>query len=508
MIGLGAGIDYSLLVTSRFREAMATGRDRMTAASMAGATAGRTVLVSGLCVVFGFGALSLTPTSELRSVGLAGLLVVAAAVLLSVTLVPALLAAVGDWIDRPLWLSRRLRALRGQGVWERWGTAIVRHRWWALSGGVLVVLVLASPLALLRIGVPQAGWYPPEAESSRAAERLKEAGIGGELLPVEFLVVAPEGERAVSIDRLTALKRFTDSLAADPRVARVRGPLSLREGMSLLGYASLYGDLDGARRRHPELFGAYLSHDASVARVQVVLHDTVSLGAGMRLVRDLRSAHAVDGSQLRGATVLVGGFAAAQVDDETALRDAFPLMVALILGTTGIVLFAMLRSVLMPLKAIVLNALSVAGAFGSLVLVFQLGVGRSLVGLDEPLEALFIHVLVMIFAISFGMSMDYEVFLIARIREAVARSGNDTTATVAGLSATAGVITNAAAIMVVVFGAFAFSRIMMARLLGFGLAAAILIDATVVRLVIVPAFMRIAGKWNWWPGLKRVQRAR
>ncbi len=508
MIGLGAGIDYSLLITSRFREALRAGRDSESAANLAGATAGRTVLVSGLCVVFGFGALSLTPTSEVRSVGLAGLIVVAVAVLLSVTLVPALLAAVGSWLDRPLWLSRRLGAWRGRGVWERWGTAIVRRRWWALSGGILAVAVLASPLVLLQIGVPRGGWYPPEAESSRAAELLKVSGIGGELLPVEVLVVPAEGDRAVTMRRLTALKRFTDSLAADPRVARVRGPLSLRKGMSMLGYAALYGDMDGARERYPELFGTYLSDDGAVGRLQVVLQDSVSLSTGMRLVRDVRSITESEGHGLGDAAVLVGGFAAAQVDEEAALRSAFPVMVALILGATGLMLAVTLRSLLMPIKAILLNALSVAGGFGLLVLVFQLGIGGTLVGLDAPLDALFVHVLVMVFAISFGMSMDYEIFLIARIREAFKRTGDDARATVDGLSATAGVITNAAAIMVVVFGAFAFSRITMARLLGFGLAVTILIDATVVRLVIVPAFMRIAGRWNWWPGMRDVKRER
>ena len=237
-----------------------------------------------------------------------------------------------------------------------------------------------------------------------------------------------------------------------------------------------------------------------------MLRDSVSLSTGMELVRHVRSGAESTGRELGDATVLVGGFAAAQVDEEAVLRSAFPGMVALILGATGLMLFVTLRSLMMPIKAILLNALSVAGGFGLLVLVFQLGVGGAIVGLDAPLDALFVHVLVMVFAISFGMSMDYEIFLIARIREAFRQTGDDEKATVDGLSATAGVITNAAAIMVVVFGAFAFSKLTMARLLGFGLAVTIFIDATVVRLVIVPAFMRIAGRWNWWPGMRDVKR--
>jgi RND superfamily putative drug exporter len=505
MIGLGAGIDYSLLVTTRFREARARGDSPSDAAVQTTATAGRTVLVSGLCVAFGFGALSLTPTSETRSVGLAGLMVVSAAVLLSVTLVPAILATTAQWLDRPVWLSARLARWHGLGVWERWGTVIVRHRWWALLGGLAVVGLLVLPISQLEVGVPKQGWFPEGAESTEATALLTGANLEGELLPIEVIVRAPEGDRVVSVNRLRGLKRFADSLAADPRVARVRGPVSLRSGMSLLGYAALYGDLDAARERQPELFGTFVSDDAATGRFQIILGDTTSLSTGMELVRELRAQAASQVGGQADLEVLVGGFAAAQVDEEAALKGAFPSMVALILGATGLMLFLMLRSLLMPVKAILLNALSVAGAFGLLVLVFQLGVGHRLVGLAYPTEALFIHVLVMVFAISFGLSMDYEVFLIARIKERYEAGRDDATATIEGLSHTAGVITNAAAIMVVVFGSFAFSKILMARLLGFGLAAAVLIDATIVRLVIVPAFMRIAGKWNWWPGGRRVQ---
>jgi RND superfamily putative drug exporter len=276
--------------------------------------------------------------------------------------------------------------------------------------------------------------------------------------------------------------------------------------MSLIGYLTLYGDLERARARYPELFGTYLSDDVSVARMELVLTDSASVTTAMHLVRELRRSAAEGLSGLEGATVLLGGFAAAQVDEEANLRAGFPGMVALILGASGLMLLVAFRSVLMPIKAIALNLLSLAGAFGMLVLVFQLGVGSRVFGLTEPTEALFIHVLVMVFAMSFGMSLDYEVFLIARIKEAVDAGLDDSTATVDALTTTAGVITSAAAIMVVVFGAFVFSRIPMAQLLAFGLAMAVLIDATIVRLVIVPAFMRIAGRWNWWPGAGNVKR--
>jgi RND superfamily putative drug exporter len=427
-------------------------------------------------------------------------MVIAAAVLLSVTFVPALLAATGNWIDRPAGLSAQLARWHRPGVWERWGSGIVRYRWWALLGGLALIGLLVLPLLWLNVGVPRQGWFPEGAESTDATALLAGANLEGELLPIELIVSSTTSERVVAANRLRGLKRFADSLATDSRIARVRGPVALRSGMSLLAYVALYGDLEAARERQPDIFGTFVSDDGAIGRFQIVLRDTTSLATGMELVRELRRATDAGIGGQADLDVLVGGFAAAQVDEESALKGAFPSMVLLILGATGIMLFVTLRSVLMPIKAILLNALSVASAFGLLVLVFQMGVGHTLVGMSAPTDALFIHVLVMVFAISFGLSMDYEVFLISRIKERVEAGRDDATATVEGLTATAGVITNAAAIMVVVFGSFAFSEILMARLLGFGLAAAILIDATVVRLVIVPAFMRIAGRWNWWPG--------
>jgi len=506
MIGLGAGIDYSLLVTNRFREERRAGADVLDAARQSATRAGRTVLVSGMCVVVGFGALLLAPTTEIRSVGLAGLLVAAAAMLLAVTFVPALLATTGPWLDRPAWLSRRILAMRRPMVWQRWGGVIVRHRWGALLLGLLAVGLLALPVTRLRIGPPREGWFPRGVEVGEAANMLDSSGLRGEILPLELLVVAPDGERVTSAARLRGLMRLSDSLAADPRVARVRGPVTLRRGMSLIGYLGLYGDLDRARARYPELFGTYLSTDASVARIEVILADSSSVMTATHLVRELRADARRGLPGLEGTSVLVGGFPAAQVDEEANLRAGFPGMVAMILGASGLMLLIAFRSLLMPIKAIALNLLSLAGAFGVLVLVFQFGVGGRLFGLAAPAEALFIHVLVMVFAMSFGMSLDYEVFLIARIKEAFDAGRDDATATVEALSTTAGVITSAAAIMVVVFGAFSFSRIPMAQLLAFGLAMAVLIDATIVRLVIVPAFMRIAGRWNWWPGARRVKR--
>jgi RND superfamily putative drug exporter len=213
--------------------------------------------------------------------------------------------------------------------------------------------------------------------------------------------------------------------------------------------------------------------------------------------------HASAGTRgLERAEIVVGGFAATSVDLQDDLLADLPSVVGLILATTGLMLFIAFRSLLVPLKAVLLNCLSVGAAFGVTVLVFQEGLGAGVLGLEGPTEAIFVVVPVLVFACVFGLSMDYEVFLLARIKEVFDRTGRNDHATMEGLSATASVITFAAVIMVLVFGVFAFARVLAVQFIGFGLAIAVLLDATIIRMILVPAIMHIAGRWNWWPGVR------
>ena len=500
MIGLGVGIDYSLLVVTRFREELKRGIRRTEAALRTMRTAGEAVVTSGLTVMVGFGALLLTPLVETRSVGLGGLIVVAIAVLLSVTLLPALLAIIGRGIDLPRGLAKRLAWYHAPLMWEKWARSLQRHPRRALALGGLAIAILTAPLLFLKIGLPSRHWWPTAAESGRGLEMLQEMGAGGVILPLRVVVEVPEGQRAAGAARLRGLRRLSDTLAADPRVKQVRSLVTLRPGLSLLQYSILYSDREQARADVGDFVDAYLSRDGRVTLLDVVPADTVSLGEAMDLVRDVR---ALAGSGIRGldsAEVRVGGYVAASLDFQEDLLARFPLMVALILAATGVMLAIAFRSVLVPLKAIVMNTLSVGATFGLIVLVFQYGIGGSLLGLDGPTDAIFVVVPVLVFAVVFGLSMDYEVFLLSRIKEAYDRTGRSDEATMEGLSATASVITSAALIMILVFGAFAFARVLVVQFLGFGLAVAVLLDATIIRMVLVPAFMQMAGKWNWWPG--------
>jgi putative drug exporter of the RND superfamily len=502
MVGLGVGIDYSLLVVTRFREELNRGLSSTDAATRTIQTAGSAVVTSGVTVVVGFAALLTTPLTETRSVGIGGLLVVAVAIGLATTFLPALLSLLGRNIDRPRWLARPLARFHAPTGWERWARWLGHRPWRAIAIGGGTMLLLMIPLSDMRIGLPARNWFPPNSPSAQGLQELQDMGASGIIQPTRIVVEFPAGESALGSRRLLALKALGDAIRHDPRVKEVRGVASIRPKMSALALAMFYSDPEAVRRKYPDFFNAYLSADGRTTLVDVIPRDSVSLTGMMEVARGARTVIHRGVRGLDGALLLVGGFAATSVDLQHDLLTRFPGIVALILGVTAVMLFIAFRSLLVPLKAVLLNCLSVGGAFGVTVLVFQHGVGGRLFGLDGPTDAIFVVVPVLVFAVVFGLSMDYEVFLLTRVKEVFDKTGRNDHATMEGLSSTASTITFAAAIMVVVFGVFAFSRVLAVQFMGFGLAVAVLLDATLIRMVLVPAIMHIAGRWNWWPGVR------
>jgi RND superfamily putative drug exporter len=502
MVGLAVGIDYSLLIVTRFREELNRGHGARGAAARSITTAGKAVVTSGITVAVGFASLLVTPITETRSIGIGGLFVVTSAVLLSVTLLPATLSYLGRSIDVPRWLARRLAWYHAPTSWERWARWLVHHPWQAIVMGGLTIAVITWPLAQIKIGLPRSRWFPENTESAEGVRLLESIGSRGALQPVRIVLQAPEGDRVVGTRYLRGLRRFSDSVKVDPRVGQVRGVVDLEPGMSMLQYVMLYSNVDAARARVPDFYSAYLSDDNRTTLMDVFLADTTSFTGSMDVVRRIRGVVQSGVQGLDSVEVLVGGFAASSVDLQDDLLEHFPTVILLVLIITAVMLAVAFQSVLVPVKAVALNCMSVLGAFGVTVLVFQNGFGAELFGLDGPTEAVMVVVPVVVFAVVFGLSMDYGVFLLARIKEAFDRSGRNDQATMEGLTATASVITSAAAIMIVVFGVFSFSRVLAAQMMGFGLAVAVFLDATVIRMVLFPAAMHIAGKWNWWPGVR------
>jgi RND superfamily putative drug exporter len=490
IVGIGVGIDYALFVVTRFREELRRGRSTGDAVVHSVETSGRAVLLSGLTVIVALAGMFLVDIAAFRSMAVGMMTVVFVAVAAALTLLPALLGMLGRRIERlhiPSLRGRAVDPARG-GFWHRWALAVMRKPWTALIGSVVVLLALAAPFASLRLGQPSPRALPADEGPRVSAERLAEAFGPGVSGPIEILVSTPGG--ATTADNLRAIGDLSQRLAADPDVAAVRslaGPVAVPAGTT---NPSALGELA------PAVMGlANWDRGADLARVTVVPRVEPSSQDANDLVDRVRTRHVADAG-LSGRAY-VGGQTAGNVDLSAEISSRMPLVVGLVLALSFLLLVMSFRSLLLPLKALVMNLLSVAASYGLIVALFQWGWGEDLLGFtSEGSIAAFVPLF--LFSILFGLSMDYEVFLLSRMREDYLRTGSNELAVAHGLEATARTITSAALIMVTVFAAFASSRVLPFKQMGFGLAAAVFLDATVVRTILVPAAMKLMGDWNWW----------
>ena len=488
LVGLGLGIDYALLMVSRFRESRSRGLSPDEAATEAARRAGRTVLLSGLPVMLGFAALLLVPLPELQSVGAGGLMVTVTSVMLATTLLPGVLAALGPRADgrhRPAGIAD------GGGLTQRWANFVVRRPLLVLLLAGAPLLLLASEGRRMRAELPPGDWLPADMESARAVRDLEAMGRGGAVHALRVLVQLPPGQAVTDPGGWRAVRRIADYIAADARVRRVRSLPSLLGGSE--PNAVLLAAAPVVVRQ------ALVSENGRIALVEVVPREGVPFHDVGRLVTSLRAVDAARLAGIPGTALLIAGTPAFNADYVNALVRYSPRVVLLVVIGTFVALAIGFRSVLVPLKAVLLNLLAVGAAFGAVVLVLQDGHLRWLVGMSAPLGAVFPAVPIVTFCIVFGLSMDYEVFLISRVLEARRAGASDSEAVAEGVARTAGTITSAAAIMIAVFAAFVLSGNLFMKTLGFALAVAVFLDATVVRLAVGPALLRLAGRWNWWP---------
>ena len=485
MIGIGVGIDYSLFILTRYREELRAGRVRIDAVGEAIATSGKAVFVSGLTVVVALSGTLLVNLAAFRSMGFGAMIAVAVAAAAALTLLPALFGIVGSKIDS-LSLKRRGRAEAG-GMWHRWATLVMKRPWVFLIGALAFIALLAAPAAHLELGSSGPGILPEDSSPRRALELVAEAFGAGSGGPIQIVI---DQSFDVRNEGFTAIHAIVAKIAEDDEVVRVEsiatlGPSRTRdEARSMVSSPQAKPFAD-----------RMISPDGTSTLLTVISrHDPISAEA-QDLVKRLRSE--LPAILPEGATLSVGGDPGLNLDIDTEIQEALPRVVGLVLALSFIVLLVFLRSILLPLKAILMNTASVAAAYGLVVYVFQDGHGEKLLsftsqGHVESFLPLFM------FCILFGLSMDYEVFLLARIREEYLRTRDNTEAVGWGLERTARIITSAAAVMVTVFGAFAFASLIPIKAMGFGLAAAVLLDATVIRIILVPATMRLMGDWNWW----------
>jgi RND superfamily putative drug exporter len=495
MLGLGLGIDYALLMVSRFREALAEGYDPGPAADIAAGQAGRTLIISATTVAIGFSALLTVPISELRSIGVAGLLVTVLSVMLCTFILPWVLGLLGHRIDAA---RVRLRARRfktqeslcaASERWVRWGSIITARPWTALLVAGIPLLMLALQARRISPGVPDHS-LPAAAESVQALHTLQDMGRSGIVQSLKVVLELPPQSPPLSPAGWVAVSRLTKRLQSDPRAEEVLS-LPALTGMS---------DTPDAVHDVPEsIRKSFLRSDSQATLIELLPTATLSPNQQVRWVREVRSWDVAAMTGVPGAVLRVGGIPALEADYESVVKERLPrVILGVILGSLLALLIG-LRSLFAAVKAILLNLLSVGASFGALVVVFQEGHGSKLFGLDGPTGTVYTIVPILSFAIVFGLSMDYEVFLVARVLEERRRGLSERSAVIEGLARTAGLITSAAAIMIAVFTAFTLGSFLVVQMLGFTLAAAVFIDATVVRIVVGPALLQLAGDWNWWP---------
>ena len=464
MMGLAVGIDYSLFVVQRFREERRRGLGRDDAIVTAGATASRSVLFSGITVVVALLGMLIVPDNLFRSLGAGAAFVVVVAVLAALTLLPAVLRLYGDRVD-----SVRIRipgrrsapSPAGSAFWARTTGVVIRHPVVSVVLSVGLLLAAAAPYASIRLGQAGVSSLPTDSVAHRAFSILNEQFSAGVIAPTEIAVDAPD--------------------VRDPAVGEAEQRLFTRLGQD-------------------PVFGQPSSRDASANDLTLI---TVPLTVdpqgepAREAISRLRNEYipaAFDGTAARA---LVTGATASGIDGTDVISDHTVTVFAFVLGMSFLVLLLVFRSIVVPLKAIVMNLLSVGAAYGLMVLVFQQGVGATLFGFQESPQ-IDAWIPLFMFAVLFGLSMDYHVFLLSRIRERFEHTRNNAESVAYGIQTTAGMITGAALIMVAVFAGFASGELVMFQQMGFGLAVAVLIDATIVRVVLVPASMELLGDRNWY----------
>jgi putative drug exporter of the RND superfamily len=509
LLGLGLGVDYSLLLTSRFREelaaragwrAMPVGPERdaardaavETAVRITVATAGRAVFFSGLTVLLGLIGLILFQFMILRSVGIAGAVVVGLAVLAALTLLPAILGVLGPRLDALA--IRRVAVTSGaEGPWARLARAVMRRPVAVLVPTLGLLLVLGFPFLHVRFNAPDATILPATVPSRASYELLAREFGEGAFAPLT-IAIRTQGP-ATAPATLAALYDYSRRLASDPRVTRVVSLVDVDPRLTLAQYQLLYSAPTGPPDRFIQATLAS-STAGDLTAFSIYTPYGPNADAGRALVQELR-APAGPLAPPAGTTVLVSGGAAEVQDVVTEMAAEFPRTGLFILVTTYLVLFVLLRSVVLPAKALVMNSLSIVASFGALVWIFQDGNLSALLGF-QPLGYVETTQPVILFCVLFGLSMDYEVFLLSRMKETWDRTGDNIAAVAFGLERSGRIVTSAALIVVVVAGSFAFADIVLIKALGVGMALAVALDATVVRALLVPATMRLLGHWNWW----------
>lgn len=491
MLGLGLAVDYSLFMVSRFREELALGSQVDKALRTTLNTAGRTLLFSGLTVAASLLCLFLLPQRFFHNMGLAGAISVATAMMASLLLLPALLSLLGHRVNSlvPPFLARRPPNRSESGSWYRFSHFVMRHARVVLLVSLGILLVMGLPVKDMKVGPADSRSLPPSAESRKVQDTIEKYFVVRELSPV--LVVLKTRDKLTHPDSLAALYRLNGKIRDLPGVTKLVGLLSLDPGLALSDYQMLYQYPD----QFPQAAAALseFSHDNTTLAYVYYQYEPTSAEA-RELVQRIRQLPAEKEFQ----DFAVGGFPAFHLDYLDSLRSDVPKVMSAIVVVIFVLLFLMLGSLLVPLKVVLTNLLSLSATFGALVWIIQEGHLSGLLGFT-PQGALDGTILVLIFASAFGLSIDYEVFLLSRVKEMCDATKGDSLKSVStGMQRSGPIITNAALLIGVVLGAFAMGEVVFIKAIGLGLLLSVVVDATLVRMLLVPSTLRLMGWLNWW----------
>lgn len=502
LIGIGVSIDYSLFMVNRFREEMNRGHDIRTSTAMTVATAGKAVFFSGVTVGIGLMGMLFFENTGIPSLGIGGTLAVTVAMIYSLVVLPSILAMLGTKVSDgwKLPFSFKTENDTEDGLWSRIAKTVMERPWTVLIPTLIILLGAGLPFFQAEFSMASRDALPPDDETRVGFEHLDEkwpeSAANSALIVIDF-----DGEDPLEESNIRMMYRWANQLSNDSRVldgfGYALGPvpgMSEDEVVEFWQSEDLDPQMDATREYLRQQFLA------NSTTFFVFSLDGPMTGVDSRefvsQIRDERSSLIDDLVIGDEGTLLVAGFAAYSLDTLDAIKENLPMALAFIFISTIILIFIQVRSIIIPIKAIVMNILSISASFGMLVFVFQWGYGAELLNFTpQPIEA---TNPVIMFCIVFGLSMDYEVLMLSRIHEEWERTGDNTLAVANGLQRTGRLITGAAAIMVVVFSAFGLSSVIILKQIGLGLALAILIDATIVRALVVPSTMRLMGKWNWW----------
>jgi RND superfamily putative drug exporter len=488
LIGLGVAIDYSLFIVNRFRDELAAGATREDAIATSMSTAGRAITFSGVTVAVGLSAMLFYQGTFLASMGAAGAIVVGVAVVYGLTFLPALLSVMGPRVDRLRLPFLGRRRPDGTGAWHSMAIWVMRRPWVVLVPALAVLLLAGTPFLQLRLANGDVDQLPPGNQARQGYDTLVSDFPGYDQTFIEAAAYYPDSS-PLTADHVGALYDLTRRLATLPNVLRVDSIVSIDPSLTRAGYQSLYS---GPPSALPTPLQDALAQTTGkhLVLISIVTNKQYTTDEARAIVNAVRAEN------LPGGQVLVTGGTAFDLDIVNYILQRTPIAVGSVLLVTYVVLFLLTGSVVLPLKAVLTNLFSISASFGAMVWIFQQGHLSNLLGFTP--QSIDPSIPVILFSIVFGMSMDYEVLLISRIQEEYRRTGDNQAGVAIGLEKSGRLITGAAAIMCAVFLAFALADVVIIKAIGVGLAIAIAVDATIVRILIVPSVMRILGRANWW----------